>query len=201
MRIAFLLASSVLAIVAACADDAAPPSVFGNAPPAPVPTTRQPPPGTITDEDAGPEQCTGLVQAGVEIAEIGYPSAPPQAVGGPIGDGTYVLVRAERYRFDAGVTDPDTEEPAPNIGPTGAMVRGTLVVVGTRLRLLAARGTSPLPADTATAWDGTVDGTTVELREICPTKGRTVKRSFSVVGGNFAFLDGDTRESYKRQDP
>lgn len=194
----FFFAALAVGAVAACGDEAPGASVFGGPGPTTVPPSDAAPPPNVTEDDAGPEQCTGLTQAGNVVGETGYATEPPIPVGGDIADGTYVLTRLERYRFDGGAP-PDPEEPSPFVGPTGASGRGTLVVLGRRFRLLSASGEGALPADTAVAWSGTASGTSLALREICPERGKTATRGYSVVGASIALFDGETRAVYLKQ--
>jgi hypothetical protein len=139
----------------------------------------------------GPQLCDGLVQKGASVSETVVASDPPPPLGGTIPDGTYVLTEMTEHSAsgDAGA-------------PSGRIGRGTLVVKDNTLAFLGARGTegAALPADVATGFTFTANGTSLGTTSVCPVSGTAGALPYSAVGSGLSFqVDPTHRETYTRQ--
>lgn len=76
--------------------------------------------GEDATTDSGKTPCNSLANVGSEVAEEASPTAPPEATGGTLMDGTYVLTSAILYTGAGGAN-----------GPTGAKRRMTIRLTGT----------------------------------------------------------------------
>lgn len=147
-------------------------------------------------EPTGPALCMDLVQQSQEVAEYQLNDKPPVPSGGQLRTGTYVLNELALFAVDTtGGSDP------PPPGPTGKLVRSTLVVTGKVMRVIESRGTSaaPLPADVARAGLYRVDGMKLGRAGICPTPDPEVFVPYSTDGNLITLHVADDRiEVYRR---
>lgn len=193
-----------LLFIVACGD--APPPVTGSlgtsAPPGDPASERgdaggaAPPRPSASYE--GTILCEGTPQLGADVAETRLEGKPPSGEGGTLTLGTYYLSELGVYVGDRG-----DDDDGPELGPTGAIERATLIVTADAIRRTGARveaGPGPqeadLPDDAIQGFTYDAGPTTLELRATCPTAGPTKTVSFTASKARLTLHDGDRREIY-----
>lgn len=195
------IAVALLLLVAACSDDGAPPpAASGGGTTASSSSSG----GTTVDagladagEPIGPALCEGLAQRSQDVAEYALEGDAPPPAGGKIAPGTYVLNELLAYGApSSGGSDPP---PPP---PTGAMVRATMIVGTSTIRVLESRGkdAEPLPNDQARAMTYSIAGSELRTTNVCPSQGASKSIPFSAQGSLLVLYVGPNRvESYRRE--
>lgn len=197
-----LWAGAMICLVIACSNADVHPAAGGGSSSSGVagsPSTRP-----LTDAAADPDaSCASTVQKGPTIAEMLLPGTPPDALGGTISPGTYVLSEADFYgpAPDSGAPT-DGGQGSSGDGTTGFVARATIVVAGNTITKISARGpkTAPLPPDNLSASTFTIIGTSIRTTETCPEAGGEKTIPFSAVGGGLSFItDASHRELFTKE--
>lgn len=206
MRITRTIPGALLvgAVLFACgqADDRPAASTSGGTGSVPAPS----PGGTIGSPDAGrpsdaggdPDACGVAAHASAdEVPELAIASDPPPPLGGAFKPGTYALSEMNAY-----VGEETTPPAGPGPGLTGAVGRGTIVVSGTRMRVLRSRSGGDAGAQAEEgSYTFEVKGTTLHKTKTCSSAVDERPLPFSATSNGFAlFVDARHRELYVKVD-
>lgn len=213
LRASFVVVSSLslVAIVAACSDTDRPPPAGAFSYGGGSSSSSSGGEGGLVGEggsdgavgDGGVISCIASGTSSDPIQELTLRGAPPAALGGTLVPGTYVLSELSAYDqspLDGG----DGGEETPGSTLSGFTGRGRIVVTANGIAITGARGptSSPIPADTVTAYTFVVAGTALDTTQVCPTSASGTKKTipFSAVGTGLAiFPDANHRELYTKQ--
>lgn len=195
--VVFLFSTSMLA---ACSDDPSRPAAStsggtsGTVAPPPPPTGTDG--GAATDAGDDPDACGVAMHASAdEVQELAITSEPPPALGGTLSAGTYALSEMNAY-----VGEETTPPAGPGGGLTGTTGRGTIVIAGTRMRVLRARTGGDAGAQTEEgSYAFEVKGATLHKTKTCASATDERPLPFTATPSGFAlFVDGRHRELYVR---
>ena len=185
-----------LLVLAACGDDR--PVVAGAAGEG---TSLVPNDGGATPPvDGGAATCEALAVEATPVGETFVNAAQaPDPLGGALPTGTFVLADVTRFERFTGVRDDETGETR-GVPTSDALVSKVLVLDGATYRFATRTGTvssGVVGAAETTGGTWTTNGTSVALRQSCPTTAATSLLGFSVVGDSVAIYTSATRrETY-----
>lgn len=192
-----IIASLLLALVAACGDDRPDVAASGGSGTSLVPVGDG---GVVPTVDGG--GAATCEAAATEAAPVGesFVNAPegPAAFGGTLPSGTFVL--SDVTRFEPFTGERDDETGTVTGAPTSdALLSKVLVLDGSTYRFTTRSGTisAGVGAIETTGGTLTTNGTSIAFRQGCPTTAATTQLGFSVVGDSIAlYTSSSRRETY-----
>lgn len=194
---ASIIASLLLALVAACGDDRPDVASSGGSGTSLVPAGD----GGVgpSVDGGGATTCEAITTEAVPVGEhFVNATEGPAAFGGTLPTGTFVLSDVTRFEPFTGVRDDETGT-VTGAPSSDALLSKVLVLDGASYRFTTRSGTIAAGVGAAETTGGTLttNGTDIAFRQACPTTAATTLLGFSAVGDSIAIYTSSTRrETY-----